>query len=80
MKKNYKYGKLINDRIEYAPYPIKINGYDVYGANEEQYLSSGYKKIVVDYNNTTNDEEIKAVFTQTEKEIKIEYVNVKERE
>ena len=41
MKHDYQYGKLKNNGIEYAPYPLKVNGYDVYGAKEEQYREQG---------------------------------------
>lgn len=51
MKRNYKYGKLINGRIEYAPYPLIIpvaggNRHIYNDATAEQYSSQGYKPII----------------------------------
>ena len=72
MKHNYKYGKLINGKIEYAPYPLKIDGYDVYGATAEQHLKAGYKHIIIE--NYPQDEKIYVpIYTETETEIIISW-------
>ena len=79
MKKNYNYGKLIDGRIEYAPYPIRIDGYDVYGATEGQYLSKGYKKVVFE-KQQLSESDVKSIFVQTANEIRVEYIMVENLE
>lgn len=41
-----KYGKLINNMIEYAPYPLIEDGAAIYTHNAQTYLKYGYKKII----------------------------------
>ena len=80
MKHDYQYGKLKNNGIEYAPYPLKVNGYDVYGAKEEQYREQGYKKVVTKPTAYEENTEYKMVYTETENEITVENIKVETAE
>ena len=73
--KNYEYAKITNGIIDYAPYPLKVNGYDVYGASEEQYASEGYKKVVINSSDDKGSEKEYA-FEETKEEIVITYKTV----
>lgn len=44
--KNYKYGKLVNNRIQYAPSPIIVDNKTTYNGSQELYESQGYKRIL----------------------------------
>ena len=44
--KNYKYGKLINNRIHFAPNPIVVDNKTTYNGSQELYESQGYKRIL----------------------------------
>lgn len=46
MRKNYKYGKLENDALVYAPNKLVINTEQIFNAPAELYKSQGYLRIV----------------------------------
>lgn len=80
MGKNYKFGKLIEGAIEYAPKPILTEGGIYFGNNENVYLAKGWKKII----NTQKPEETEGFYYTSawaENETNIEKVwNLNEEE
>lgn len=44
-KKNYKYGKLVDGVLEYAPYYLVIGTRCYVNTTKERYLSQGWKEI-----------------------------------
>lgn len=44
--KNYKYGKLVNGRIQYSPNPLIIDNKIFWNGSQELYESQGYKRIL----------------------------------
>ena len=78
MKKNYNYGKLIDGKIEYAPYPLIIavegGNRHIYNATAEQYREQGYKLIVMTVApKIEENQDLIHTYRETENEILIEY-------
>ena len=61
--KNYKYGKLVDGSLEYAPYYLLIGTRMYINASATKYLSQGWKQIIqLEY--PDDEEEHIAVYTE----------------
>ena len=77
--KNYKYGKIVNGRIEYSPNPLIIDNKISWNGSRELYESQGYKSILEpifdEYDEETED--LKATYEELPTGIHIHYIAIK---
>lgn len=73
--KNYKYGKLVNNRIQFAPNPIIVDNETIYNGSQELYESQGYKRILEPKFDLYDEETeyLKETYTEYDNGIQIVY-------
>ena len=81
-KKNYGYGKLIDGKLEYAPYYLVIGNRCYVNPTKERYLGEGWKKIVFAElpEDASEEVEYREVYSEDDEFIYSDWVKVQKEE